>query len=108
MHARQLSNEKNAPFRAPEIRPQSAASEPRLLVEAGGGLVGRLAGEHLVNEVLTMIAPKLLGDTTSVAPFRGRKVERISDGLTLDPVDLRVRDSEFMGWYRTPDDVTER
>lgn len=79
-----------------------------VLVEAGGGLVGRLAGEHLVNEVLTMIAPKLLGDTTSVAPFRGRKVERISDGLTLDPVDLRVRDSEFMGWYRTPTIVKER
>lgn len=79
-----------------------------VLVEAGGGLVGRLVGEHLVNEVLTMIAPTLLGDPKGVTPFRGRTIERISDGLTLDPVDLRVRDSEFMGWYRTPDVIKER
>ena len=79
-----------------------------VLVEAGGGLVGRLAAEHLVNEVLTMIAPTILGDPTGVTPFRGRTTQRISDGLALEPVDLRVRDSEFMGWYRTPDVVTER
>jgi len=76
-----------------------------VLVEAGGGLVGRLSEENLLNEVLTMIAPKLLGDSEAITPFRGRKVERISDGIDLEPVDLRVRDSEFMGWYRVPDDV---
>ena len=79
-----------------------------VLVEAGGGLVGRLAGEGLVNEVITMIAPTLLGDPTGVMPFRGRTTQRISDGITLDPVDLRVRDSEFMGWYRTPNLIKER
>ncbi|HAW94819.1 MAG TPA: bifunctional diaminohydroxyphosphoribosylaminopyrimidine deaminase/5-amino-6-(5-phosphoribosylamino)uracil reductase RibD [Phycisphaerales bacterium] len=78
-----------------------------ILVEAGGGLVGRLLGEGLVNEILTMIAPTILGDTSAVSSVRGRKTERIRDGLTLEPVDLRTRGSEFMGWYRVPAEITE-
>ena len=78
-----------------------------VLVEAGGGLVGRLAGENLLNEVLTMIAPTLLGDPEGISPMRGERKERIADGITLDPISLKVRDSELIGWYRIPSDVRE-
>ena len=78
-----------------------------ILVEAGGGLVGRLLKEGLVNEIITMIAPTILGDTTAISSVRGRQTERIGDGLALDPVDLRARGSEFMGWYRVPVEITE-
>ena len=78
-----------------------------ILVEAGGGLVGRLLKEGLVNEIITMIAPTILGDTTAISSVRGRQTQRIGDGLALDPVDLRARGSEFMGWYRVPVEITE-
>ena len=70
--------------------------------------MGILAGENLLNEVLTMIAPTLLEDPKGIRPIRGGRKERISAGLSLDPVDLRVRDTEFMGWYRTPEVIKER
>ncbi len=76
-----------------------------VLVEAGGGLVGRLAEERLLNEVLVMIAPTLLGDPSGIAPFRGDEKDRISDGIALDPITMLARDSEFIGWYRMPEDV---
>ena len=41
-----------------------------VLVEAGGGLVGALAAENLVDDALVFTAPLLLGDASGVAPLR--------------------------------------
>jgi len=46
-------------------------SATRVLVEAGGGLVGKLLRGRLVDELITYIAPKVLGDAEAIGPVRG-------------------------------------
>jgi len=60
-----------------------------VLVEAGGGLVGRLFDQGLVDQVLAFIAPKLLGDAEAHGPLRGRSVPNIHEAHALDLADLR-------------------
>ena len=60
-----------------------------VLVEAGGGLVGRLFDQGLVDQVHAFIAPKLLGDAAAQGPLRGRQAPNLHDAHTLELVDLR-------------------
>ncbi len=46
-------------------------SATRVLVEAGGGLVGKLLRGQLVDEIIIYIAPKVLGDAEAIGPVRG-------------------------------------
>jgi len=72
-----------------------------VLVEAGGGLVGRLFDQGLVDQVLAFIAPKLLGDAEAHGPLRGRSVPRIHEAHGLQLIDLRrFGDGDVMLDYR--------
>lgn len=46
----------------------------RVLVEAGGGLVGKLLRAGLVDELIVYLAPKVLGDAEAIGPVRGLNV----------------------------------
>lgn len=72
-----------------------------VLVEAGGGLVGKLFAQGLVDQVLAFVAPKLLGDAAAPGPSRGRTIERIADGQALTLVDAqRVGAGDVLLDYR--------
>ena len=55
-----------------------------ILVESGGGLMGRLFKERLINEILVFTSPVLLGDQSAPGAVRGFCPEEISEGLQLE------------------------
>jgi diaminohydroxyphosphoribosylaminopyrimidine deaminase/5-amino-6-(5-phosphoribosylamino)uracil reductase len=73
-----------------------------ILVEAGGGLLGRLFKQDLVNDALVFIAPKMLGDQQAPGSVRGRSPERIADSIELEPITAFPREDDVIAWYRTP------
>lgn len=72
-----------------------------ILVEAGGGVTGRLLKEHLINELLVFIAPQLVGDADAPGPIRGMNPTNIRDGITVDSVAVFPRRDDIVAWYRT-------
>lgn len=70
-----------------------------VLVEAGGGLIGRLAREELLNDLFVFTAPVMLGDDTAIGPMRGCSPCAIADGLQLEPMMVKARE-EILAWYR--------
>lgn len=77
-----------------------------ILVEAGGGLTGRLFKERLVNEAIVFIAPNLLGDAHAPSALRGRTPGQIADGIKLEPIAIFPRQDDIVAWYRPRDAVT--
>ena len=59
-----------------------------VLIEGGGEVHSSFMGQALVDEVIAVIAPKLLGGRTAPGPLGGSGVHRMADGLAL--VDLRT------------------
>ncbi len=57
-----------------------------VLVEGGGGLMGHLLAEGLLDECMVFIAPKLMADADAVPALRGLHRERIAD---LSPLKLQ-------------------
>ena len=63
------------------LGPQGSIAEPlralahsgvaRVLVEAGGGLLGRLADERLLDEAFVFVSPLLIGDARAPRAVRG-------------------------------------
>lgn len=49
------------------------------LVEAGGGVAGRLLDAGLVDELMIFITPKLLGDARGIAPVRSGEPRTLTD-----------------------------
>ena len=49
-----------------------ARSATNVLVEGGGGLLGTLFEQQLVDQVVTFVAPKLLADENALSAVRGR------------------------------------
>jgi len=76
-----------------------------VLVEAGGGLVGRLFDQGLVDQVLAFVAPKLLGDAEAHGPLRGRSAPHLHQAHTLALTDLRrFGDGDVMLDYRVAEE----
>ena len=71
-----------------------------ILVEAGGGLLGRLFREDLVNDALVFTAPRLLGDASAPGAVRGFEPSRIADGIELDRLCAFPRNADLLAWYR--------
>jgi riboflavin biosynthesis pyrimidine reductase len=71
-----------------------------VLVESGGGLLGRLIRQDLVNDALIFIAPKMLGDQDAPGSVRGCTPERITDGIALENVCAFPRHDDVIAWYR--------
>ncbi len=67
-----------------------------MLVESGGGLLGRLFKEDLVDEALVFTSPVLLGDDSARGPVRGFEPQTIGEGIQLTPVWTRHRDPDLV------------
>ena len=75
-----------------------------ILVESGGGLLGRLFRRNLINDALIFIAPKMLGDQDAPGSVRGCAPERITDGIALESVCAFPRNDDVVAWYRIQPD----
>ncbi len=74
-----------------------------ILVEAGGGLLGRLFHQGLINDALVFIAPTLLGDQDAPGSVRGHAPARIVEGIALRPLATFPRSNDVVAWYRVAD-----
>ncbi|MCC6909329.1 MAG: bifunctional diaminohydroxyphosphoribosylaminopyrimidine deaminase/5-amino-6-(5-phosphoribosylamino)uracil reductase RibD [Phycisphaerales bacterium] len=72
----------------------------RVLVEAGGGLVGKLLRSQLVDEVITYIAPTVLGDAEAIGPVRGLNPKSMDAAAALRLVRIRQIGSDVEAIYR--------
>jgi len=71
-----------------------------VLVEAGGGLLGRLFRAGLVDQVLAFVAPKLLGDDSAKTPARGNLRDTIAAADALDLIDTQRFGDDVLLDYR--------
>lgn len=72
----------------------------RVLVEAGGGLVGKLLRSRLVDEVITYIAPTILGDAEAIGPVRGLDPKSMDAAAALRLVRTRQIGNDIKAIYR--------
>ncbi|MEE2681646.1 MAG: bifunctional diaminohydroxyphosphoribosylaminopyrimidine deaminase/5-amino-6-(5-phosphoribosylamino)uracil reductase RibD [Planctomycetota bacterium] len=70
-----------------------------VLVESGGGLLGRLFREDLVNAALVFTSPRILGDESASGPVRGFSPETIQEGVPLVPMFVRQRKDDLISGY---------
>jgi len=59
-----------------------------VLVEGGGTLLGALLDRGLVDKVVALVAPVILGGCQAPTPVAGEGVEKLSDALRLDRVEV--------------------
>ena len=71
-----------------------------ILVESGGGLLGRLLAQNLINDALVFIAPLLLGDQEAPGSVRGHSPESIAEAARLRPLAVLPRRDDIVAWYR--------
>jgi len=60
-----------------------------LLVEGGGQVIASFVEARLVDKVIAVIAPLLIGGSEAPTPVEGRGVESLSQALRLQSVDVR-------------------
>lgn len=72
----------------------------RVLVEAGGGLVGALSREGLLNECWVIIAPRLAADPMARRPLRGCEPKEVSEMMTRRLLGVWRRGDEMLLCYR--------
>ena len=87
-----------------EIRPALAhlarAGVARVLVEAGGGLLGRLMREQLVDEAWVFVGPLLVGDDGAQRPARGLGPASMAAVQRARLISARQRGSDALLHYR--------
>jgi diaminohydroxyphosphoribosylaminopyrimidine deaminase/5-amino-6-(5-phosphoribosylamino)uracil reductase len=88
-----------------EVKPALAALVERhqvatILVESGGGLLGRLFRENLVDECLVFVTPLVAGDPAAPGPVRGLTSDRVADLRRFRLVDSRRRGDDAVLRYR--------
>jgi diaminohydroxyphosphoribosylaminopyrimidine deaminase/5-amino-6-(5-phosphoribosylamino)uracil reductase len=71
-----------------------------VLVESGGGLLGRLLAERLVDECLVFVTPLLAGDAEAPGPVRGLATDRVADLKRFRLVESRRRGDDVVLRYR--------
>ena len=67
-----------------------------ILVEAGGGLIGELLRENLLDEAWIFIAPILMGDEDAFDAVRGMTPLSVSDAARWRMIAVRRRDSDAL------------
>jgi diaminohydroxyphosphoribosylaminopyrimidine deaminase / 5-amino-6-(5-phosphoribosylamino)uracil reductase len=88
-----------------EIRPLLAAlarerSVATVLVEAGGGLVGNLFREGLVQEAWVFTAPRVMGDAEAPRALRGDAPTTIADARRFHLLSAHRRGDDLVARYR--------
>jgi diaminohydroxyphosphoribosylaminopyrimidine deaminase/5-amino-6-(5-phosphoribosylamino)uracil reductase len=82
------------------LRRLAADGAARVMVEAGGMLVGRLMARALVQEAWVFTGPRLLGDERAPGGASGLSPSRIDHGIPMRLVDLRRRgDDVVTRWH---------
>ena len=71
-----------------------------VLVEAGAGVIGRLAREDLIDEAWVFTGPVLLGDEHALGPVRGAETPRISDGRRFRLLRVKSLRDDVWSVYR--------
>ncbi len=71
-----------------------------LLCEGGGRLAMSLATQGLMDELVYVLAPKILGDATGVPVFSGADAERMDQALKLRLAGLEQSGQDLMLTYR--------
>jgi diaminohydroxyphosphoribosylaminopyrimidine deaminase/5-amino-6-(5-phosphoribosylamino)uracil reductase len=86
------------------VRPALAALAERgvatVLVEAGGGLVGRLMREQLIDEAWVFVAPMVIGDDTAVRAARGFAHSVLAEVPRARLLGVRRRGDDALLHYR--------
>jgi diaminohydroxyphosphoribosylaminopyrimidine deaminase/5-amino-6-(5-phosphoribosylamino)uracil reductase len=70
------------------------------LVESGGGLLGRLFRENLVDECLVFVAPLVAGDAAAPGAVRGLASDRVADLRRFRLLEARRRGEDLLLRYR--------
>jgi diaminohydroxyphosphoribosylaminopyrimidine deaminase/5-amino-6-(5-phosphoribosylamino)uracil reductase len=71
-----------------------------LLVEGGGTLNETLFKEKLVDEVITFIAPKIIGGKDAPTPVEGLGINRLVEATDLTLIETQVFDEDIMLRYK--------
>ncbi len=71
-----------------------------VLVEAGGGLVGKLFAENLVDEVFSFVGPIIIGDANALSSVRGLRTDAMRDAIPARLLAVRRRDGDALLHYR--------
>ena len=71
-----------------------------MLIEAGGGLVGKLFAEGLVDELFTFVGPLVIGDASAVSSVRGLRPDSMTDAVHARLIAVRRRDGDALLHYR--------
>jgi len=60
-----------------------------VMVEGGGGLIGGLVEERLVDEFLFFIAPKIIGGRDALTSVEGKGIARLTEALSLKNLTIK-------------------
>ena len=75
-------------------------SATNVLVEGGGGLLGTLFEQQLVDQVVTFVAPKLLADENAVSGVQGRTPRSLGGAHRLELRSVKRVEGDVMLDYR--------
>jgi len=67
-----------------------------ILVEGGGKIIGSLFDEKLVDKVMFVIAPKIIGGERAVSSVRGKGVDTINRIIKLKHIDIKKIGSDLL------------
>ena len=67
-----------------------------LLLEGGGTLNAAFLEAGCVNEVWAFIAPKIIGGAAAQTPVAGKGIERMSDAIQLQNIDIQNIDGDIL------------
>ena len=71
-----------------------------MMIEGGGGLLGRLFRDGLVNRALVFSAPVLVGDESAPGPVRGLAPDSIESSIHLERLWSVERDPDRIELFR--------
>ncbi len=84
----------------PAMRTLFTMGVSTVLIEAGGGLVGKLFAEGLVDELFTFVGPLVIGDASAVSSVRGLRPDSMTDAVHARLIAVRRRDGDALLHYR--------
>lgn len=77
-----------------------AHNATNILVEGGASLIGSMLGQGLVDQVLTFVAPKILGDERATSAVTGQLRDTIDASTKLQLRDVQRVDDDVLLDYR--------
>jgi diaminohydroxyphosphoribosylaminopyrimidine deaminase/5-amino-6-(5-phosphoribosylamino)uracil reductase len=84
--------------KSPQLLIQKLAHEQidSLLIEGGSEVAWSFLRENLIDKILLVIAPKIVGGRAAPSPVGGLGVERLSDAIPLKDVTVSYLDGDIL------------